>query len=317
VSLWLWRFSSAVLKIGARTAYRKGLPAYRGATAQPRLTRSPFISVLVRTCGNPKLLAQALQSLQNQSYHNFEVIVVEDGPNTAGEMIAQEFADLDVRYFWLGEYLGKGYAANYAMSKARGEFLNCIDEDNLLYPDHLALFAAVLQQHSEADMVLTTAMIADLRTMPKKKYTMRTKDMYLLDYDRIDIFTMCQYNRLPLATVLFKRALYMRAGGMDETLAENEAWLMWLRYLLSAKRANPYGVDIERATCICITPKNLPQYTLQKAYSKKDDSLFEQTDMQFTLTPAEMRFIYREMLRDVEQLKKEGRLEDFLERNLQ
>ena len=48
---------------------------------------NPLVSIIVRTCNRPKVLRECLISLRHQTYDNIEIVVVEDGKNTAEEMV--------------------------------------------------------------------------------------------------------------------------------------------------------------------------------------------------------------------------------------
>lgn len=65
--------------------------------------KKPLVSVIVRTCGRPSVLRETLISLRNQTYENFEIIIVEDGQSVSEAMIQEEFADLNIIYRYTGE----------------------------------------------------------------------------------------------------------------------------------------------------------------------------------------------------------------------
>ena len=67
----------------------------------------PLVSIIIRTCGRTQVLRQALDSVRNQTYKNIETIVVEDGVNISEDMVLNEFSDINTKYFFSGEKVGR------------------------------------------------------------------------------------------------------------------------------------------------------------------------------------------------------------------
>ena len=113
----------------------------------------PFVSIIVRTCGRPSVLRETLLSLRNQTYQNFEVVIVEDGPDISRKLVEIEFSDLNYQYHYTGENVGRCEAGNIALLMAKGDYFNFLDDDDLFYADHIEVLVAALEQirgHKEA-----------------------------------------------------------------------------------------------------------------------------------------------------------------------
>ena len=90
---------------------------------------------------------------------------------------------------------------------------------------------------------------------------------------------------------------------------------MWLKYLAVAKRANPTGIDVPRATSIFLQPASQQEADRRlNAYRVFDDALFSDPDIRFTVSLADMRRFYDGMLSDIAHVKQLGQLDEFLER---
>ncbi len=112
-------------KLAYETLSRKLPPIWQPADAV-RLPRLPKISVIVCTYNGEKTLRPCLQSLKRLNYHDYEILVVDDGSSDQTPQIAREFPD--VRYFrQLHE--GLGAARNYGARESTGEFLAYTDDD--------------------------------------------------------------------------------------------------------------------------------------------------------------------------------------------
>lgn len=87
--------------------------------------KKPFISVIIPVYNEEKYLNFCLSSIINQTYKNFEIVVVDDGSTDKSLEIAKKFK---VRFFKT-EHKGAGFARNFGVSKANGKILVFADAD--------------------------------------------------------------------------------------------------------------------------------------------------------------------------------------------
>lgn len=312
---WLWRFTHPK---GFRTArdLREESPACALGpdTSARRCVQGPQISVVIRTHARPQRLRNTLLSVANQTYQNYEIVVVEDGEATAREMIENEFACLPIRYIATGAPVGRSRAGNLGMQEASGEYLNLLDDDDYFYPEHLELFAAQAVEHPNADILFgfSVAILADVES--EDPYKLAIKGLRPITYDRLDVFTMSQNCQIPIEGALFKKDLLLKCGGLDENLDAHEDWAMWLRFLAVAQRAHFSKVDVARATTLFLQPAD-PQiaHERMREYMKSDAAFFADESIRFTVTLAQMRSFYDGVLADVRHVKNLGELDDFLQ----
>ncbi|MFN4262928.1 MAG: glycosyltransferase [Thioalkalivibrionaceae bacterium] len=95
------------------------------------------VSVLIRTRNRPALLAEALESLNAQSFRDFEVVIVNDGGEALDATI-KPFSALNLRVITHPESQGRAAAANAALEAARSDHCLFLDDDDWLCPEHLA-----------------------------------------------------------------------------------------------------------------------------------------------------------------------------------
>jgi glycosyltransferase involved in cell wall biosynthesis len=109
---------------------------------------NPIVSVLIPAYNASATLAETLQSVQNQTYKDLEIVVVDDGSTDETFAIASEIAKTDSRILVLGQ-MNSGVAAarNAALAVGTGEFVAPLDADDLWHPDKIA---RQLQRASEA-----------------------------------------------------------------------------------------------------------------------------------------------------------------------
>lgn len=193
----------------------------------------PLVSIITRTYrGRGALLRQAMQSVFNQTYPNIELLVVEDGGDTQQVLVEslQAPAHCQVRFIAC-EKLGRSGAGNTALAVARGEYVMFLDDDDLLFADHVETLLTVLR--NDPDLAAAYALAFEVLTNMNEDlsgYTetaFHTPDIF---YQAWDYEVMLDHNFIPIQAIIFKRALYLERGGFDVTLDQLEDWNLWIRY---------------------------------------------------------------------------------------
>jgi GT2 family glycosyltransferase len=119
--------------------------AFQPMAQQPE--HKPLVSILIRTHKRAAFLRQALTSVMHQTYRNIEAVVVEDGSDE-GEAICEEFRGrLNVQYHRVNPGRGRSVAGNLALAKARGEWMCFLDDDDLLFADHVEVLLQTVTEH--------------------------------------------------------------------------------------------------------------------------------------------------------------------------
>ena len=241
----------------------------------------PLVSVLIRTAGRPLALAEALASCANQTYRNLEVIVIEDGPDGSRDVVDGFRDRLAIDYLATGERVGRAAAGNLALERAHGEWLNFLDDDDLLFADHLevlvdtVLACGVRGAYSLAWETQTEFLDAQRDRYREISHTIRHQQ----HFDRL---TLWHHNYLPIQAVLFHRSLWELHGGFAVDMDQLEDWNLWTRYTLEddfalvEKTTSKYRVPADAREAA------LRQELLDNAYV---DALERQRELAVTLSP--------------------------------
>jgi len=95
-----------------------------------------FYSVIIPIYNRPGEIKELLESLTNQSFTNFEVIVVEDGSTITCKDVCQSFSSqLKIRYFYK-ENSGQGFSRNFGFERATGDYYIVFDSDCIIPDDY-------------------------------------------------------------------------------------------------------------------------------------------------------------------------------------
>jgi glycosyltransferase involved in cell wall biosynthesis len=98
-----------------------------------------FFSIIIPLYNRPQEIKELLETLTQQTYKQFEVLVIEDGSVNDAAEIVKSFADkLDVRYFVKANE-GQGFTRNYGFERAKGDYFVIFDSDCLIPADYLQI----------------------------------------------------------------------------------------------------------------------------------------------------------------------------------
>ncbi|MDB5025429.1 MAG: glycosyltransferase [Mucilaginibacter sp.] len=103
-----------------------------------------FFSIIIPLYNRPQEIKELLETLTQQTYKQFEVLVIEDGSVNDAAKIVKNFADkLNVSYFVKANE-GQGFTRNYGFERAKGDYFIIFDSDCLIPPDYLQIVSDYL-----------------------------------------------------------------------------------------------------------------------------------------------------------------------------
>jgi GalNAc5-diNAcBac-PP-undecaprenol beta-1,3-glucosyltransferase len=109
---------------------------------------SPFFSIIIPTYNRADLIGQTLDSVRQQVFTDFELLVVDDGSKDNTAEVVRPFL-ADPRFSYLPkENAERGAARNYGLARAKGEYVLFLDSDDLFHPNHLSTLHQAI--HAEA-----------------------------------------------------------------------------------------------------------------------------------------------------------------------
>ncbi|MCC4464824.1 glycosyltransferase [Limosilactobacillus reuteri] len=112
------------------------------------------ISVIIPVYNDEKYLEQCVESVLTQSYHNLEVILVDDGSTDATPAICEEFRRQDDRIRVIyKQNEGVGASRNTGLAMATGDYILFIDHDDWLLEDHIQKLYDLLK-NNQADIAI-------------------------------------------------------------------------------------------------------------------------------------------------------------------
>lgn len=186
----------------------------------------PLVSVIVRTKDRPALLANALNSIAQQTYANLEIVVVNDGGRDVRDVVTALAGNIPLEYITYEKSKGRAAAANSGLKAARGLYLNFLDDDDLFYPDHIETLTQNLQANNRK--IAYTSVLSAHFNGPAENPENCIKKVVNHDID-FDPDRILFQNYIPIMSVLFHREIPAAVGGFDCKLDLFEDWDFWIR----------------------------------------------------------------------------------------
>lgn len=180
---------------------------------------APKISVLIPTKNRPRLLAQALASLMEQDFEDFEVIVVNDGGKDISQVV--ELVDLDIKVLSHIDSQDVPCSLNLAFHESKGDYIAICDDDDIYHPRHLQELYNALKQNPTHQLAYT-----DVQAFQKNLNQVVGLLAEPFNKDRFK-----KTNYVCPSSVLIKRDLVETLNGFDEALARYHDWDFFLRAL--------------------------------------------------------------------------------------
>lgn len=188
---------------------------------------SPFISIIIPVFKVEQYLRTCLASVLNQSYNNWEMILVDDGsPDSCGE-ICDEYAEKDSRIVVIHkENGGLSSARNEALDyPLKGEFVTFLDSDDFWHPDYLSVLVG-LQKEFNADIVQCNYVRGIAKTFPKIK-----EDTNVEVFDHHEVF-LKEKAKIIMCGKLYRKQLFDDVR-MPVGLYNEDDWTTWKLYYKS------------------------------------------------------------------------------------
>jgi len=184
---------------------------------------SPLVSILLPVFEpHPRYFPQAMRSLLEQTFTDFELLVVEDPSSRRGRDLLDAIGDHRLR--WLeGERRTSLVAQlNRGVAAARGEWIARADADDVSEPDRIAAQLELMQARPEIDVLGAQLTLIDERDQP-----IGTRS-YPIEHDDV-ARAMRRYNAMPHPAVLVRRALLASSGGYRHEGRAATDYELWSR----------------------------------------------------------------------------------------
>jgi teichuronic acid biosynthesis glycosyltransferase TuaG len=189
----------------------------------------PLVSVIMPAYNAQQYIAESIQSVQAQSYTNWELIIVDDNSSDGTAAIINQFVQTDARIKYLFQDRGKqGKARNMAIKNSRGTYIAFLDADDLWDKSKLEIQVNIIETRpdiilvfSEGSMLLPDGTTTKMDVKVQQWSWQKDRDLFIIK------------NQIPILSVLVKKQALIAVNCFSEDLAiQNvEDYHLWIRLL--------------------------------------------------------------------------------------
>ncbi|MFX0093636.1 MAG: glycosyltransferase family 2 protein [Candidatus Hodarchaeota archaeon] len=187
--------------------------------------KQPLVSIILPTYNRGHVIARAIQSVLNQTYSNFELIIIDDGSCDDTESVVKSFNDSRIKYFRQNKNYGASIVRNIGIKTARGDYIAFQDSDDLWLPHKLERQVKSFETSPpEVGVAYCEWFCArDKRIYQHRYFKKRAREGNIhKEIDNYDFF-------IAMPTVIIRRSCLEKVGLFDETFQTQQDFELFLR----------------------------------------------------------------------------------------
>lgn len=192
----------------------------------------PLVSVILVTYNRPKMLNEAIQSIFNQTFTDWELIILDYTEDwNKNQVLYDNLKDVKNIHWKRHEanVNNIAYCWNEGLDMIRGQFWCTLDDDNVKYPDYLKNMVTFLEAHPENDAVICPM-----------EHTGQTQGIHFEKPKSYE--ALRKANSIDSGQVLWRKSIIEKIGMFDERLISMEDWDFMIRtYALNNNSGSAFG----------------------------------------------------------------------------
>ena len=183
--------------------------------------KKPLVSVIMPVYNGEKFVGEAIESVVNQTYKNWEIIIVDDGStDNSKKIIDQYLTDSRIHYIKHSKNQGIPSARNTGIKASQGDFIAFLDQDDIWFPKKLEKQIAIFKCRThDCGMVFSDKiMLRDEGFIKVRKKSRRIpKNINRLPLRKVTE-ALFLYNFISIITVMIRRECLETVGLLDESI---------------------------------------------------------------------------------------------------
>ena len=185
----------------------------------------PFFSVIIPLFNKEKFIEATLKSVLNQTFIDFEILIIDDGSTDNSATLIKGFDDTRIRYFYK-ENAGVSSARNYGIEKSQSNYISFIDADDYWYPDFLEEMFKIIQNYPQQKAFSAAIEIeTSKKVIPASYSIVRTNDCEIVNY-----FTASSKETVICTScAVFHKSIFEETGNFDITVKSGQDTDLWIR----------------------------------------------------------------------------------------
>lgn len=192
---------------------------------------APRVSVVIKSYNHAQFVAQTIQSVLDQSFQDFEIVVTDDASSDGSPDVIRSFVDPRIKLEVFAVNRGISTAMNATLARARGELIAILNSDDYALASRLERQVAFLDAHPNAGAVFTMPKIVNESSSRAASFSNFQAALTLPDFSRRSWLRQFFFagNVLCAPTAMIRRSVYAACGEYDPRLTNLQDLDMWVR----------------------------------------------------------------------------------------
>ncbi len=194
-------------------------------------SKFPQVSVVINSYNHASYVHQSIQSILDQSFQDFEIVVTDDGSTDGTPDVIKDFDDPRIHLEVWNQNRGISHAKNATIARARGEFVAILDSDDFALPGQLASQVAFLEGNPQVAAVFGLPRTVDERGMAVPGFFDFTLPLSMSDQSQSGWLNYFFFrgNCLCDPTTMIRRSVLKQLGDYDPRYTNLQDFDMWVR----------------------------------------------------------------------------------------
>ncbi len=189
------------------------------------------VSVIIPAYNHEEFIEQAIQSVIDQHFQNWELIIIDDGSTDRTKELVDRFEDYPRIQIFHQKNSGLSATLNRGLKIARGKYFSFLPSDDYLHPLKLSSQIEIFHDRPDLGVVFCNQ-------IPVDRYGNPSKDDTIISWTDVPYVTeeeilphLFERNFIPAPSALIRTDYLRQLGGFDETLIYTQDYDVWMRFL--------------------------------------------------------------------------------------
>ncbi len=185
----------------------------------------PFFTVIIPLFNKETFIENTVKSILNQTFKDFELLIINDGSTDQSEKKVLEFKDERIQYFYK-ENGGVSSARNFGIEKAKSNYITFIDADDYWYPAFLQEMFKNINRYSNLKVFSAAIEVeTSKKVIPAQYSIIKSNDCEIVNYFDASL----KETVICTSCAVFHKSVFEETGNFDIHLKNGEDTDLWIR----------------------------------------------------------------------------------------
>lgn len=186
----------------------------------------PLVTVLMSVYNGEKYLSEAIESILNQTYKNFEFLIIDDGSTDSSKKIVKSYNDSRIKLIENEENIGLTRSLNKGIELSKGKYIARMDADDISFPERLEKQVDFMENHEDVAVCGSCAGIINEKDIEYSSFINPETSAEI----KVALFF---FNPIAHPTVMIRKDVLNEIGSYDPYFEKTQDYDLWYRIYLA------------------------------------------------------------------------------------